>query len=123
MLLSVLHGLLWIFLAISTLQLLGLGHLALAASASIAVLSIAMATGISCVVADILAGVFLAKDPDFKLGDKVRLCDPATEGIIQSMDMRRVRAKDKSNKIHVIPNSVIERKEWVVIARKNDINQ
>lgn len=103
------------------LQLLGLGHLALAASVSVAVLSVAFATGVSSVIADILAGVFLAKDPDFKLGDKVKLGDPVTEGIVEAMDMRRVRIRDKSNKLHVIPNSVVERKEWVVIARKNEM--
>jgi moderate conductance mechanosensitive channel len=120
-LLSMWHALLWIFLAISMLQLLGLGHLALAASVSVAVLSVAFATGVSSVIADILAGVFLAKDPDFKLGDKVKLGDPVTEGIVEAMDMRRVRIRDKSNKLHVIPNSVVERKEWVVIARKNEM--
>lgn len=120
-LLSAVHALLWTLLTISMLQLLGFGQLALAASASIAVLSIALATGVSSVIADILAGLFLAKDPDFKLGDKVRLGDPVTEGIIESMDMRRVRVRDKSNKLHVIPNSVAERKEWIVVARKSEM--
>jgi hypothetical protein len=31
------------------------------------------------------------------------------------MDARRVRLRDADGTLHVVPNSVVERKEWIVI--------
>lgn len=115
--LSLINTLLWLFLTISVLQSLGLGNLALVLSGSIAALGFALAAGASNLTADILAGVFLAKDRDFSVGDEV-IAGEGTEGTIESMDMRRTRIRDKAGKLHVIPNSVIERKEWVLLAAK-----
>jgi small-conductance mechanosensitive channel len=116
-LLSLITGMLWVFLVISVLQALGLNNIALALSGSVALLGIALATGAQSLTADILAGIFLAKDKDFSVGDEVRAGD-GTEGTVETMDMRRTRIRDKDGKLHVIPNSVIERKEWVLLAAK-----
>ena len=118
---SLIDALLWLFLIISILQVLGLTGLALIFSGSIAAIGLALGAGASGLAADILAGVFLSQDKDFDIGDLVRLGEGPTEGIIESMDMRRTRVRDKDGKLHVLPNSVIERKEWVVIAERKDL--
>lgn len=116
-LLSLINGLLWIFLVISVMQSLGLNNIALVFSGSVAALGLAIAAGASSITADIMAGIFLAKDKDFSVGDEVRAGEGA-EGTVEAMDMRRIRIRDKDGKLHIIPNSIIERKEWVLLAAK-----
>lgn len=118
-LVSLMDGVLWVFLIISVLQALGLDKLALALSGSIAILGLAVAGGASSLAADILAGIFLAKDRDFSVGDSVIAGENRTEGVIENMDMRRTRIRGKDGQLHVIPNSVIERKEWVLLEKKS----
>lgn len=112
---SMIHFLLWIGLLVTILQTLGLGSLAIIVSGSVAVLGIALATGATALVQDVLAGIFLAKDRNFTLGGNIIAGDPPVEGVVESMDMRRVRIRSKDGHLHVIPNSVVERKEWVVL--------
>ncbi len=118
---SLIDVLLWVFLIVSILQVLGLTGLALIFSGSVAALGLALGAGASSLAADILAGVFLAQDRDFSIGDLVRCGDSPTEGIVESMDMRRTRVRDKDGKLHIIPNSVIERKEWIIITKRKDL--
>ncbi|MBW3538286.1 mechanosensitive ion channel family protein [Candidatus Parcubacteria bacterium] len=117
---SLMDGLLWVFLIIAILQSIGLGQVALAFSGSVVALGLALGAGASSLAADILAGIFLAKDRDFSVGDELMAGDKPTEGVVESMDMRRTRIRDKDGRLHIIPNSVIERKEWVVLAKSKD---
>lgn len=114
---SMIDALLWIFLIIGILQVLGLNNVALAFSGAIIAVGVALGNGASTLASDILAGIFLARDRDFSIGDTVKAGE-GTEGIVENMDMRRIRIRDKGGHLHVIPNSVIERKEWVLINDK-----
>lgn len=118
---SMIDALLWIFLVISVLQTLGLDNLALAFSGSLAAVGLAMGVGGATLASDILGGIFLAGDRDFNVGDEIKAGENGTIGILEKMDMRRIRMRDKEGKLHVIPNSVIERKEWVVLTKKKDL--
>jgi small-conductance mechanosensitive channel len=122
-LLSLTNALLWAFLIIAVLSALKLNNIAFAFSGGIAALGLALAAGGSTLAADILAGVFLARDPDFGVGDLVRAGESPTEGVVENMDMRRTRLRDKAGKLHVLPNSVIERKEWVVLATRRELKE
>lgn len=108
---------LWIFLAITILQVLGLTNVALAISGSFAILLIGFATGISNTVSDLMAGLQIANDKDFKVGYKVKAGDQKTEGIVREMDVKKIRIVDGDGHMHVIPNSVVEKNEWVVLER------
>ncbi len=118
-LVSLIDGALWVFLFIAMLQVLGLNNVALAFSGLVAASGLALAVGASALISDILAGIFLAKDRDFSVGDEV-IAGDATKGVIESMDMRRIRIRDKDDQLHVIPNSIVERKEWVLVTRRAD---
>lgn len=116
-LVSVIDALLWIFLVITFLGSLGLGNLAIVLSGGIAAIGLALAASGSVLVSDVLAGIFLAKDRDFSIGDEVIAGDKGTQGIVEHMDMRRTRLRTTDGKLHVIPNSIVERNEWVVIKK------
>lgn len=119
-LVSLIHALFWVSLIIVTLNSLHLGNIALIFSGSLAAVGLAIAAGASSLAADILAGIFLSQDKDFNVGDEVIAGEKPTQGIIESMDMRRTRIRSKDGQLHVIPNSIVERKEWVVVKEKGD---
>jgi small conductance mechanosensitive channel len=117
---SLLDGLLMIFLIIVVLKALGLNDLALAFTAGVAAIGIALGNGSATLVSDIIGGIYLARDRDFGIGDIVKAGENGSEGEILSMDMRRTRIRNVKGQIHSIPNSVIERKEYVLITKKRD---
>jgi small-conductance mechanosensitive channel len=81
-----------------------------------------MAAGGSTLVSDIVAGIFLARDGDFNVGDEIKAGEePAIQGIVERLDARRVRIRDTGGILHVLPNSVVERKAWTVIRRRAQV--
>lgn len=119
---SILETFMWILLSIALLNELGFSGIIYFFTGSIAAIGIAMAAGGSTLVSDIVAGVFLARDHDFNVGDEVIVGETPTMGVIESMDARRIRLRDDRGTLHVIPNSVVERKEWVVIRRRSEVS-
>lgn len=119
-LVSLIHAILWMFLVISTLNGLGLSQLALVLSGSVVAIGLAVGSGASSLAADILAGISLSGDRDFNIGDEVMAGEKPVQGIIEKMDIRRTRIRAKDGKLHVIPNAVVERKEWVLVTKKSE---
>lgn len=122
-LVSIMDALLWVALIIWFFDALNLDKLALVFSGAIAAVGLALASGGATLAADILAGVFLARDKDFDVGDEVIAGENKTQGVIESMDMRRTRIRAKDGKLHIIPNSVIERKEWILVAQRHELKE
>lgn len=108
---------LWLLLTIAVFQLLGLTNVALALSGSVAVLALAFSNGISSTVTDTISGLNLARDRHFRIGDKVIAGDRKTEGIIVDLDIRKARLKDDKGMVHIIPNGLIDKNEWVLVER------
>ena len=111
---------LWIILSIVILSVLGFSDLIIFFSSSVAAFGLVMAAGGSTLISDVLAGIFLAENKHFMVGDHVQAGENGTEGIIEAMDIRRIEIRSKDGKLHILPNSVVERKEWVVLKSKQD---
>lgn len=107
----------WILLFFVELQVLGLGQILLVFSGSLALIGLALAAGGGTLTADILAGISLAEDPDFNVGDEVIAGENGTQGVIERLDIRRTRLRDKDGLLHIVPNSLIERKEWIGVSQ------
>ncbi len=105
--------LLWIGVAALVFQGLGLNQVAIAISGSVAVIILGVATGANKVVADISAGLSLARNRDFKIGQRIRIAD--VEGQVSSLDGRRVRILAADGAVHVIPNSKFDENSWCVL--------
>ncbi|MDB5178778.1 MAG: mechanosensitive ion channel protein MscS [Patescibacteria group bacterium] len=118
---SVISIIMWIFLSVTLLGELGFSGVIYFFTGSVAALGIAMAAGGSTLIADIIAGIFLARDNDFNVGDEVIVGERPTLGTIESMDARRTRLRDDRGILHIIPNSVVERKEWIVISKHPEV--
>lgn len=115
---SIIETLLWVCLIVILLKEAGLDGVILFFTGSIAAIGIAMAAGGGTLVTDIVAAIFLARDSDFNVGDEVIVGEPLAQGVIVRMDARRIRLRDKDGILHVIPNSLVERKEWIVVNRR-----
>lgn len=114
---SVIETIMWLLLTIALLNELGFSGIIYFFTGSIAAVGLAMAAGGSTLISDIVAGIFLARDVDFNVGDEIEILLPTgtmTRGHIESMDSRRTRLRDARGLLHIIPNSVIERNEWIV---------
>jgi small-conductance mechanosensitive channel len=101
---SIFETLLWLLLAITILGELGFSGVVVFFTGSIAAVGLAMAVGGGTLLSDIIAG------------------EPPTQGVIERMDARRTRLRDAKGTLHVLPNSLVERKEWVVVRRRHEVN-
>lgn len=115
-LLSLLVIVLWILLFAEMARELGMTSVAITVSGSLVVLGLALSNGATVLTSDIIAGVFLAKDRDFEIGYKVKIGE--IEGIVQSIDVRKVRIIDDKGILHVIPNANIDKSGWTVLERE-----
>lgn len=109
---------LWIMLTIFVASSLGLNNLAWALSGSALILVFFLNNSAGPLIANVVSGLFLIGDPDFTVGMKVITNDGKTEGVIKGIDMRKVRIQDTKGKLHVVPNSLVENTEWVILERK-----
>jgi small-conductance mechanosensitive channel len=102
------------------LQQIGLPQVALALSSTVAIAGLAIATGSSVFIQDLVSGLFLAQDPDFNVGDRIKVLD--LEGTVERMDARKIRMRDDKGLLHVLPNSTFDKSSWSVIQRKGGKN-
>lgn len=115
---SIIMVVLWVMLASEIARQAGLTNLAITISGSIVVIGLALANGASNLTSDIISGIYLAKDGDFEIGYRVKIGD--LEGIIRKIDMRKVRLRDDDGKLHIFPNNLVDKAEWVVLNREPD---
>lgn len=115
-LVSVINIALWLLLIAALLQQMGLTQLAFALSGFVAIAGLAVTAGSSALVQDLISGIFLAQDPDFNVGDRLRVND--VEGIIEKMDARKIRLRDSEGRLHVLPNSTLDKAAWVVLKKR-----
>ena len=105
----------WVLIAAGVLQALNLSQLAFAIGGSISLVALGIATAASGNLGDIIAGVFLASDPDFGNGFVIKTND--IEGMIERIDLRKTRIRAEDGRLHVIPNKDIESSVWIVQKR------
>lgn len=108
----------WVIVLIFIANSLGLGKFAVALSGSALILAFFLNNGAANLIADIVAGFYLIKDKDFGVGKRVILNDGKVEGVIKAIDMRKVRIVDDQEKVHVIPNSLVEKSPWTNLGRE-----
>lgn len=107
---------LWVGLLALVLQSLGLNQLAIALSGSIAIIGIGIASGANKLVSDVVAGLFLARNRDFKIGERIKLAE--AEGQIHSLDARKVRILGDDGTLYIIPNTKFDEQMWHILPDK-----
>ena len=115
-LISVVDVALWIFVIAALLQQVGLTQISLALSGSVAIVGLAISVGSGAFVQDLVSGLFLAQDKDFNTGDIIKVGE--VEGLVERMDARKIRMRDESGNLHIFPNSLFDKQEWIVLQKK-----
>lgn len=113
---SVLDVALWIFLIAALLQQVGLTQISLALSGMVAISALALSAGSTAFIQDLVAGIFLAQDPDFNAGNRIKVDE--VEGIVERMDARKIRLRDNNGNVHIFPNSHFDRVAWTVLKKR-----
>ncbi len=114
---SLLRVFLFIVLFVAVLQSLGLSNVFVALGGSSVILALFLSTGIAPLVTDVIAGLFIGSDREFQPGATVKAGDKGAEGEVVHMDIRKTYIKDRTGKVHVIPNALIEKNEWVILKK------
>ncbi len=116
---AALSAALWVIVVMQLLQLLGFGGVVIFFSTSVAAIGLVMAAGGSTLFSDVAAGTYLAENRNFGVGDEIIVGElygaPLCQGVIESLDLRRAGIRDKDGLMHFLPNSLLERRDIVVV--------
>ncbi|WP_338741990.1 mechanosensitive ion channel domain-containing protein [Haloplanus salilacus] len=103
---------LWFGVGLSTLSVVGLDGIATSLGTAAGFLALGVSYATSEMIADAVAGVYLLRDPDFEVGDRVRVDD--MEGVVESIELRKTRFAVDGDTV-VRGNAEIE-SEWTKVA-------
>lgn len=111
----------WVLLLSEVARQLGMSGLAVTISGSIVILGLSLASGASGLTSDIISGIFLARDEDFELGYRIKVGN--VEGVVQKVDIRKIRIIDDNGNVHVYPNAKLDKDGWEIISREVENNK
>ena len=114
------EAVLWIFVLMYILNYLGLGSLVVAFTGSVVLIGFILNNGLAQAISDVFAGMELSKDKDFKVGVTVSTNEEKIVGEIISMNLRKVKLVDEKGRLHVVPNAMFDKNEWILIKEKNE---
>lgn len=99
---------LWFAVLLSFLSVVGLGELAAALGTATGFVALGIAYALSGMIEDVVAGVYLLRDPDFMPGDTITAGE--TTGVVRSIELRKTRF-DVDGDVVVRANAAIE-EQW-----------
>lgn len=103
----------WLLALAAVLNVMELSELSLALGGSIALIAMAVATGLNNVAQDLLAGIFLLSDREFATGSWVKAA--GVEGRLVELTIRKTRIRDREGNLHTIPNRTVDGGTYVVV--------
>lgn len=106
-------GLLWFSALLITLSILGFSEIAAALGTAAGFVALGVSFALKDVLSDTVAGVYLAKDPDFNNGDRIEV--DGTKGEITDVGLRKTRIRLEDRNLRVINNSDAEKK-WTKLS-------
>lgn len=103
----------WVFVLAAATASLGMQQVSLALGGSIALVAMALTSSINSVTQDLLAGVFLIADQDFKVGYTVQT--GSLQGIVESVTIRKTKIRDAEGVLHTVPNRLIDNATYTLL--------
>jgi small conductance mechanosensitive channel len=105
----------WVLVISVVLSTLQLQAIVLGISGVLALMGAAFVASASATSNDLIAGFFLAADPDIEVGYRIQAA--GVQGVVRDIDFRKTRLVDDEGRLHVIPNRLVENAEWIVLGR------
>jgi len=111
----------WVLALSAVLNVMELTQLSLALGGSIALIAMALATGLNNITQDLLAGIFLLGDREFAKGTWVKA--GGVEGRLEELTIRKTRIRDAQGNLHVVPNRNIDGGTYVIVPAEEEPQQ
>lgn len=111
---SVSKGLLWFSALLIALSILGFSEIAAALGTAAGFVALGVSFALKDVLSDTVAGIYLAKDPNFNNGDQIEV--DGTKGEITDVGLRKTRIRLEDGNLRVINNMDAEKK-WTLIEK------
>lgn len=108
----------WVLLISVVFAVLGLPQISVAFSGSIALILVGVASNANSMIQDLLAGIFLIADPDFKVGAEVKVS--SVEGTVVNLDIKKTKIMDADGKIHVVSNRTFDSSIYIIDGKVRD---
>lgn len=102
----------WVIILAALASVLGLQQLSLALGGSLALVAMALAAGVNSITQDLMAGIFLIADEDFRVG--VRVKTGSLEGTIERVTIRKTKIRDDGGLLHTVPNRMIDGATYII---------
>lgn len=103
----------WVLALAAVFNVMELSQLSLALGGSIALIAMALATGLNNITQDLLAGIFLLGDKEFAKGAWVKA--GGVEGELEELTIRKTRIRDAEGNLYVIPNRNVDGGTYVIV--------
>jgi len=100
---------LWFGAALTFLKIVGMGDIAASLGTAVGFIALGVSYALSEMIEDVVAGVYLLRDPDFEVGDPVTVS--GTEGTVAAIELRKSRFALESGDTWVVANREVEA-EW-----------
>lgn len=99
---------LWFGAALAVLKIVGLGEVAASLGTAAGFIGLGIAFALKEMIADTVAGIYLLRDPDFNVGDRVETA--SVTGTIRRVDLRKTRIEGEGGDLIVLANRDVEKK-------------
>ena len=97
---------LWFGAALGFLKVVGMGGVAASLGTATGFIALGISYALSEMIEDTVAGVYLLRDPDFEIGDRVEV--DGVEGRIAAIELRKSRFRLEDGDTTVIANRDVE---------------
>lgn len=99
---------LWFGVILTLLSIVGMGEIAASLGTATGFIGLGVAFALKEMIADTVAGVYLLRDPDFNVGDRVDAA--SVTGTIDRIDLRKTRFEIEGGERVVVANREVEKK-------------
>jgi len=100
---------LWFSVILIQFKILGMEGIAASLGTASGFAALGISFALSSVIADLVAGVYLIRDPDFSRGDRIRT--GSVTGTVRSVELRKSRIVTEEGETVVMSNAEVE-KQW-----------
>lgn len=100
---------LWFGAALAFLKIVGFGDIAASLGTAVGFIALGVSYALSEMIEDTVSGVYLLRDPDFEVGDRVAVGE--TEGTVAAIELRKSRFSLDNGDTVVLANRDVEA-EW-----------
>lgn len=104
--LTVVGVFLWFGAGLAFLTVVGMGELAASLGTAVGFIALGISYALSEMIEDTVAGVYLLRDPDFEIGDRVEV--DGIEGTIAAIELRKSRFTLENGDTTIVANRDVE---------------